>query len=169
MKKMVYVGYCDVCGKEIDCRSTRFAIQMGSGNWSNDTVQWTNTKDLCRDCYDTVTDLLKSDQKKKPVARNKANEGSNAGETDGKPDLGCRTKYPLDKIYEAYCDGWTNSRIQKEFGIPSTGMTSYLIKKCKDTGAIRGQNKIPDLEEQKAPVQLRTVVDGKTGMILDVV
>lgn len=168
MKKMVYVGYCDVCGREIDCKATRFAIQMGSGNWNNDTVQWTNTKDLCRDCYDTVTDLLKSDQRKKPVARSKANEGPKPAQPDGKPNFGRPTKYPIEKIYEAYCNGWTNSRIQKEFGIPSSGMTSYLVKKIKATGAVRGENQMPDLEEQKAPVQFRTVVDGSNGLVLGV-
>lgn len=166
MKKMITIGVCDVCGKEIDAAGSRPVVRMGIGNWKNDDVQWANDKELCRECYDAVVDLLKSEVKPEKVRSRKAPKStSDDGEiVESKCGLG-KSKYPLDALYDMFCDGYDNGYISKRLNIP-IGSIGYYITKCKELGAERGQNKRPDVVEK--PVQFRTVVDSSTGLVINV-
>lgn len=155
MKKMITVGVCDVCGREIDATGSRPVVRMGIGNWKNDDVQWANDKELCRECYDAVVDILKAEVKPKR---------SDDVMIESKYGFGSSI-YPLDELYEMICDGYDNKYISKKLGIPR-GSIGYYIRRCKELGAERGQNKRPEVVEK--PVQFRTVVDSSTGLVMSV-
>ena len=155
MKKMVMACMCDVCGKQMDEKASRYAIRLGVGNWQNDVVQQTNEKDLCRECYEVVRDLLKyTDEKKTEV---KGSEGTIT-------KRGRQRKYDIEKIEKLFCDGWSNKRIEAELNM-SNGASKYYIKELEERGFTRGQNLLPEYEE--APVRVRTVVDGQ-GFVVNV-
>ena len=162
MKKMVEVGYCDVCGKEINCKGTRFTIRLGSGNWNNDITQLTHEKDLCRECYETVVDLLKFEPEKKTRVIKKRE--SKTGENRGGSKLGS-SKWPVEEMRKMYCDGCSNGEIAEKLGMPM-GSVSWYMSKFKSEGLIRGENRMPDRKEE-SPVQFRTVVDAN-GFVVSV-
>lgn len=155
MKKMVMACMCDLCGKQMDEKASRYAIRLGVGNWQNDVVQQTNEKDLCRECYETVRDLLKyTDEKKNEV---KGSEGIIT-------KRGRQRKYDMEKIEKLFCDGWSNKRIEAELNM-SNGASKYYIKDLEARGLTRGQNLLPEYKD--APVRMRTVVDG-SGFVVNV-
>lgn len=161
MKKMITVGVCDVCGKEIDAAGSRPVVRMGIGNWKNDDVQWANDKELCRECYDTVVDILKAEVKPRKSSKSTSNDGELI---ESKYGFG-KSKYPLDELYEMFCDGYDNNYISKKLGIPK-GSVGYYVARCKEFGAERGQNKRPEVVDK--PVQFKTVVDSSTGLVMRV-
>lgn len=165
MKKMVMACMCDVCGKEMDSKSSRYVVRMGVGNWNNEEVQMAKEKEMCRECYDTVVDLLNVDSSTKMTKSEKKKSNGNTVEYISTKGLG-KSKYPIDDIYEAYCNGLTNVEISKIYDVPK-GSIGYIISDIrKKTGAVRGENKLPEYKE--TPVHIRTVVDGSTGLVMSV-
>jgi hypothetical protein len=162
MKKMVMACMCDVCGKQMDEKASRYAIRLGVGNWNNDEVQQTNEKDLCRECYDTVRDLLKYDQAEKPSVDKRAKVTKSDDNVNKITKR--RSKYDMKKLEQMFCDGYSNQRIEKELGIPDRG-AGYYVSLLKQKGLTRGQNRLPEYRE--TPVQMRTVVDG-SGFVVNV-
>ena len=163
MKKMVMACMCDLCGKQVEEKSSRYAVRLGIGNWNDDVVQQTNEKDLCRECYDVIRDLLKYESAKKP----KLNEVAYGYEPDS-IDNGItsrRSKYDMKKLEQMFCDGYPNRRIEKELGMQK-GSASYYIRKLESKGLTRGQNKMPEINE--SPVRMKTVMDSSTGLIMSV-
>ena len=157
MKKMVMACMCDVCGKQMDEKASRYAIRLGVGNWQNDVVQQTKEKDLCKECYEVVRDLLKYTDTPK-------NEVKVVENTDKKRGGGRRRSYDITKVEELYCNGWVNSRIERELGM-SRGAIKPYIKDIEAKGLTRGQNLLPEYKE--TPVRMRTVVDG-SGFVVNV-
>lgn len=162
MKKMVMACMCDLCGKQMDEKASRYAVRLGVGNWNDDVVQHTQEKDLCRECYDIVRDLLKYDQGEKP----KVNVTTKVIKSDETVNsvTSRRSKYDMKKLEKMYCDGYSNRRIEDELGMPKTCAT-YYVKKLEQKGLTRGQNKLPEYKE--APVRMRTVVD-ENGFVVNV-
>lgn len=163
MKKMVMACMCDLCGKQVEEKSSRYAVRLGIGNWNDDVVQHTNEKDLCKDCYDVIRDLLKYDQAVRPKLPNRASVYE-PDDTDNNI-TSRRSKYDMKKLEQMFCDGYSNRRIEKELGMQKSS-ASYYVRKLEAKGLTRGQNKLPEIKE--SPVQLRTVVDGSTGLITSV-
>lgn len=157
MKKNIVVCVCDTCGKEVSDKETRYVIKFGHGSWDNDIVQFANEKEVCRDCYSTLFELMKP---KSEVEKEK-------GRIEKKPRKGNSNaaKYDPAKVEELYRKGYSNRRIQAELGMKSAGNVSYYVKKLEDAGIVRGEDVMPEFKE--SPIQFRTIVDGN-GMVVGI-
>lgn len=151
MKKMVMACMCDLCGKEVNEKETRYVVKFGSGSWTNDIVQFANEKELCRDCYGTIVELMKPKSETKKSDKVVKRRGGNV-------------KHDAAEIERLYRKGYSARRIMNELGITSAGTVNYHIKKFKDAGIICGEDNLPDFKESNG---FKTVVDG-SGFVIDV-